>query len=567
MITDYIYSFERQRFKKHWDFIIKKRDNLRYNKFNNAILLPPISSNKLFGDGGVYDENFKIIPESYLISGENNNILMGGGYSLSNLSIEQEIDDELIYLGYLGNHWGHFLVDFSTRLYFAKKHKNLKCVFLVKKDAYNFKPIKQISRFIQLLGLDIKKIIFLYKITRVRSLIIPEQSFQSGIFFSNEYIDLFDTVTKNISPSILNSPLKIYFSRSKFKKANNSEFGSEILDNLFKNNGYEIIYPEELSIDDQIFYINNCKYFAGISGTVLHNLLFLQKEICVICINKSNFINKMLIDTLKIRDIKPIFIDAYAMKYPVRLGFGPFLFVNNENLKKFIHDYNLKNISNHYNNSSFLRKCINSYLFQFQNIVFRERRILKIGEDITKIHYFSPHYINNWIEYYSQYELMDKYYYDIYNSLEDIVVYKDLKYTSCIDNIKHYFLDNLNDIYLYNIHISNIGWLKDTISNDICGFFNKDYAIEAFKILSLKGKNIFYKCSYDNIKWSKNYSNGEICGTIGKHKILKYISINSNNENILFRLYIKNNSWSRWYKNGEIAYSEIGFTALILKSQ
>ena len=74
MIADYIYSFERQRFKKHWDFIIKKRDNLRYNKFNNAILLPPISSNKLFGDGGVYDENFKIIPESYLISGENNNI-------------------------------------------------------------------------------------------------------------------------------------------------------------------------------------------------------------------------------------------------------------------------------------------------------------------------------------------------------------------------------------------------------------------------------------------------------------------------------------------------------------
>ncbi len=471
-------------------------------------------------------------------------------------------------MGYFTNHWGHFLIDFSTRLYFAQKYKKAKYIYLINKDSIIFPIIPQILRFLQLLDLDINNFIFVNKITKVKTVIIPEQSFQCEAYFSNEYLELFNTVAKNIKPSISNISSKIYFSRSKFNSAKRKEFGGEILDNLFENNGYKIIFPEQISLDDQIFFINNCKFFAGISGTILHNLLFLQnKNTTVICINKSNFINIMLIDTLKLKNINPIFIDAYAMKYPVRLGFGPFLFVNNENLKKFINNFHFNKISFQYDNDNFLRNIIKKYCIQIQNIVFKQRKILYINDNKNSYYYFSPYYINNWIENYSIFESIDISSYKGYTSVDDIL--KDLsnKYTNCLNNLQNLLNNKLQDVFIYNIHISNFGWLNNTTSGDVCGFYNSTNTIEAFKILSLKRNRITYKFCFDINNWSNNCFNGEICGTTGEHKFIKGISINCENIQILFKVYIKDKGWSQWHKNGDEIFSETGFTAIVLKEK
>lgn len=77
--TDYMYSFEKDRLEKYWNSKLTLKNFLQHNTYNDAILLPPITSKKLFGDGGVLDRNLNIVPESYLKSGKNNSIIMGGG--------------------------------------------------------------------------------------------------------------------------------------------------------------------------------------------------------------------------------------------------------------------------------------------------------------------------------------------------------------------------------------------------------------------------------------------------------------------------------------------------------
>ena len=57
------------------------------------------------------------------------------------INVKKELDGEYVYLGYINNHWGHFIVDFCTRLYYAKKNPDKNFIFLInskeKKNKFN----------------------------------------------------------------------------------------------------------------------------------------------------------------------------------------------------------------------------------------------------------------------------------------------------------------------------------------------------------------------------------------------------------------------------------------------
>ena len=273
----------------------------------------------------------------------------------------------------------------------------------------------------------------------------------------------------------------------------------------------------------------------------------------------------MLRDALKIKDIEVKFIDAYAMKYPVRISKGPFLFVNNNNLQKFIKDNNLNNISKEFDDQIFKKNSISRYCFQLQNILFRKKMFLKISNNQDAYEYFSPYHINNWIENYANFELIGNYIYEIYESLNSFLTINDAKYTNFLNTFKLFFSGIISNIYLYQIHFSNLGWSKETVFENICGFPNHNYTIEAIKIISLNNDEIFYKCCYEDKKWSNFCTNGEICGTTGKHKPIHGFIIESKKFNISYQLFAKHSGWTKLLKNGEIAFSKFGFTALIIR--
>lgn len=67
------------------------------------------------------------------------------------LTLPEKIDkrnESVVYLGYLYNHWGHFLIDFSSRLWFAYKNRDMQYhyVFVVNENQ-KFYPIQPIQDF------------------------------------------------------------------------------------------------------------------------------------------------------------------------------------------------------------------------------------------------------------------------------------------------------------------------------------------------------------------------------------------------------------------------------------
>lgn len=253
-----------------------------------------------------------------------------------------------------------------------------------------------------MLGLNLNNIYFINKVTKVKKLIIPEQSYQSEVYYSDQYLSIFQTVAKNIEYSNEQNHQHVYFARS----INNNikkEIGLELIDDLFKKNNYTIIYPEQESLDKQIYLLNNCKKFAAVAGSIFHNVLFLvNNNLEIYCINKTYLNNTHLKESFKIKNISPIYIDAYIALFPVRYGLGPFLFFYNINLKNFIKDKKLKNIEFKLRNYYFRQKQFVNYILSFHQIVIIKN--LKIFYDINQNGdaYFSPYHITNFISYFNK---------------------------------------------------------------------------------------------------------------------------------------------------------------------
>lgn len=112
-------------------------------------------------------------------------IYLGEGYTIDDKKVEY-LDEEIIYLGYINNHWGHFLIDCSTRLYYYLEHmdENHKYAFLVNENEY-YQAIAPIRRFFELLGIA-ECLIFIHKVTRCKKVIIPEQGYMINAYYSKQ---------------------------------------------------------------------------------------------------------------------------------------------------------------------------------------------------------------------------------------------------------------------------------------------------------------------------------------------------------------------------------------------
>lgn len=72
---------------------------------------------------------------------------------------------------------------------------------------------------------------------------------------------------------------KIYISRTNYS---NRSYNNGEIETCLKNNGFEIVYPETLSVREQIRIFNESKLIVGASGAALTNILYCRESTSVI---------------------------------------------------------------------------------------------------------------------------------------------------------------------------------------------------------------------------------------------------------------------------------------------
>lgn len=358
----------------------KREDKIIVEEYINAYVLPrKIADNGPgWGLGGVLDSSKQFVELSAYYGGW---IDQGGYYDFNQYDI---YDDTVIYMGLFFNHWGHFLVDLLPRLWYISSYPN---VANKVKIAYigEDKPAGNYLMLLNILGVKEEQLIHITKPTLFNKVIVPEYSCRPCIWYSDEYVNMYNTIVHNVLkdyqvPIHLKDIDKVYFSRAAFSKAQGTEFGEDMIEDVYKDNGYTILYPERLSLYDQIYIWNHANTIACLNGSIPLNLVFCMNEnLHIDILNKTSALHLNPYLYLLMRNVKYNHIDVYIEPYKwvkTTLGSGPFLL----SITKQFRDYlTINHMNNKYSVMNiYIHNCINimKYTYRLINPMFRLKMLI-----------------------------------------------------------------------------------------------------------------------------------------------------------------------------------------------
>lgn len=132
-------------------------------------------------------------------------------------------------------------------------------------------------KFLALLGLQDHPLIHIDEPVRVRRLLLSSQAYVLDKGFTPKALGIYSRIRSSIPSG--DSPGRIYLSRRNFptkvgrKLLNEPEFGD-----VMESYGFTTVFPERLTLADQLLIYRNAKVIAGESGTAMLNRVFTEPE-------------------------------------------------------------------------------------------------------------------------------------------------------------------------------------------------------------------------------------------------------------------------------------------------
>lgn len=300
---------------------------------NYGLVFPSRDSNPggvTDGDGVTFIENTSL------------HIGKGGAYHYEESEVEI-VDEEIVYLGMFYDCWGHCITDCLAHLWFVndaellERYKNLKWIYIGFERLENMNV--NFRRCLEKLGIDESRLQYVSSVTKFRKIYIPDDCFTcdpkiGDRFYTSEYKSLIDRISSGIAPS---NHSKVYFTRTAFK--NKKDFGEAAIEDAFRNKGFEIIRPEQLSLDEQIAVLKGCDEFATTEGSVSHNAVFLKEGTKCDIVRKSERRNEYQDTINQMLALKTSYFDSYCrgMEYDKERPWnGPFLLRIDKSLANYL---------------------------------------------------------------------------------------------------------------------------------------------------------------------------------------------------------------------------------------
>lgn len=278
---------------------------------------------------------------------ENSAFSISKGYAYSFLQVEQS-EDVVIYMGSLLNIYGHTFTDNLKKLWYLKTLEAIRLLEHGAKVVYvttGNQELKEYTiKFFEFAGFSPKSWTHITAITRCKTCIIPDDSFGCediavGGFYTLEYKAIISDIKNAIVEKNVNIsyPEKIYFTRTGIPNNRWREIGEERIEKVFRDKGFTIISPEELSVEEQLRYLISCKEFASTEGSISHSSVFCQEGTAVYIIRKVDQINHYQLVMNEVAGLNVTYIDAHKsiQANPRIKNYGPFFLYFTPELKRF----------------------------------------------------------------------------------------------------------------------------------------------------------------------------------------------------------------------------------------
>jgi capsular polysaccharide biosynthesis protein len=285
------------------------------NCFVSAAVFNPLDNPKALL-GGVYDNGHLIQAANY--RGATAKLAIDP-FNITQNQINKAflIRGSCIYLGWLSNYFGHLLLEAPARFWFLNSIDVSQYQFVFHPLGHNasLKNILQVE-LAQILfdsfGIRKEQIVLADRDLYVEELIIPSSLFFLGMTVDPMQLNIYNRIkTYSLRGTALSSEKrKIYLSRRLLKKTGGRKaINEQEIENLFASYGFEIIFPEQLSLQTQIQIMSEALVVAGCEGSALHMGLFLPHSAKMIVLSTRNIVvNQLLIN--KLGNIETHFINA-----------------------------------------------------------------------------------------------------------------------------------------------------------------------------------------------------------------------------------------------------------------
>lgn len=529
------------------------KSKLKVTSIEDCLILPSKRTNTPgVMIGGVQKTNGEFIAGFKRSSSRKYYYSMESGYEVT--SFERN-DSQVIYGGGQVYHFGHFLLEGFSRLWFVVKNrdnpefKDLKIVFVGiepfagKKSSNNF-----LYDCFKLLDIPKERILFIEKPTQFKNVIIPEESILSWSDFYEESRICYDYIRKNIAVSKIK---KIYLSRTQLEDNKTICVNEEYFEQFYRKKGFEIISPERYSIEQQVSFISNADEIVCILGSLSHFAIFCKPnaELTVLCRTSNETLQPQILVN-QLSRIKCNIVDVSLNFLPADRVAGVEYIGVSEQFKKFVYD-------------------------KYGEVVLGDE---DLNNPILK-------YLKEFCKFYSTKYIFDKYknlsFYDILNNMSTCFFNKELpfSYSNLIPllqdriqilekenaRLNNIINSNNNRTFLsYRAHISNIGWVEYLTekSNIGCCDINTKSRCNHIEAINISSSNhefqLKYKVKIKNNGWSQFIDDGKDAGTTGKSLPLQGFVLFFDNEKYLikYRVFWSDHTVSEWVKNGTIVESK-----------
>ena len=337
IVTDYVFPAKAKAILNQ-ENLFQKSEKCNTYSFPNATVLPAKKTENCSasqGCGGVADSNGNYIEIS------RTKARVDGKYDFCESEIVKSCDETVVFCGYFHKVWGHFITESVSRLWYAlEHHTEIDRYVFIGDYGSDVSFSGNYLLFLKLLGLA-EKVTVITLPTKFKKVIIPDHGFVYNEYYTDQYVRMYDYINaKGLALYQGKTYERVFFSKRLIDSSIISNINEKVLDEFFKKNGYEIFYPEKLTLVETIGILQNAKFFAGQTSSLSHNLLFANQNVTMISLEKQAFHNPYQVFVGKIKNCKTIYIDACRHLFPV-CSAGPFLFDYTEKLDKFAKDYNL----------------------------------------------------------------------------------------------------------------------------------------------------------------------------------------------------------------------------------
>lgn len=285
--TSLYISRDVQRWKEKVTFDYKNIAICNSFTVKNAYLLPlkelPASPeaavNGIYA-GGVQAEDGSFVAGHRRYEKENQNLCCDKTYELNEEQKRKAvlIEKNIVYCGMLVNSFGHIITEAFSRLWYILEHgeEEYLLAFVISNGVPQY-----FWDFMELLGIDRKRILIVNEVMKCRTIIVPEQAYIMFTGYNPKICGVYKRIItvaeklQNIVADSQKDSLKIYLSRMQFNK--HDCINEEYFTQFYERRGFKVVSPETLSVSEQVLLIAAATEIVCTAGTLSHLSLFAQE--------------------------------------------------------------------------------------------------------------------------------------------------------------------------------------------------------------------------------------------------------------------------------------------------